>query len=241
MNLGVAVISAVACYLIGAISFSRIITKLHSPNLNLEDVHLPGQGGQQGIQLKTVGANTAAVALGPRVGCLIGLLDILKGFLPTLALRLIFPEQYYFLLGGLFTVLGHNWPIYYRFRGGAGMSTIYGSLLAVDWPGVFVCAATGMLLGLAIVRDVFVAYVGGLWLIIPWLWLRTQGPCYILYAILVNITFMLALVPEAKPYLELRRKGEVDLSQSMDTTPMGRGIKRMAQAVGFMKDKAGKP
>jgi hypothetical protein len=51
------------------------------------------------------------------------------------------------------------------------------------------------------------------------------------------MAFFLALVPEIKRYLEARKRGEVDMQQGMEVTPMGRGMLKMARAMGFFKDK----
>jgi hypothetical protein len=44
-------------------------------------------------------------------------------------------------------------------------------------------------------------------------------------------------VPELKRYLEMRKRGEINMEATMDATPMGRGMKKMAQRMGFMKEK----
>jgi acyl phosphate:glycerol-3-phosphate acyltransferase len=232
-------LSGVVSYFLGAISFSRLITRLLAPDLDLEDVRLPNPDGTEGERLLTVGATTAAIKLGPRVGCAIGLLDILKAFLPTLVFRILFPDQYYYLVASLFAVIGHNWPVYYRFRGGGGMSPTLGGFLAVDWIGTLVANVLGMLFGFAVLRDVFFAYVGWTWFMIPWLWVRTGNPVFALYALAVNLMFLLALLPELRRYLEARRLGKVDMQQGMEVTPMGRGMLKMARRLGFFKEKGG--
>lgn len=238
MNTGIALLSALSSYLMGAISFTRIITRILAPNVDLEDVKLPNPDGTESeTTLLTVGATTAAIKLGSRVGCMIGVLDILKGVIPTLAFRLLHPDQYYFLIASVFAVVGHNWPVYYRFKGGGGMSTALGGFLVVDWIGTIVSSSLGMFLGFAIVRDLFFAYTGWTLLMIPWLWIRTKDPVYAVYALLVNIAFFLALVPEIKRYLEIRRQGTVDMQQGMEVTPMGRGMLKMARMLGFFKEK----
>jgi acyl phosphate:glycerol-3-phosphate acyltransferase len=237
MDLRIVAVGCLVSYLIGSISFSRLVARLLKPDLNLDTVHIVNADGSQGAQLLTVGATTASIQLGPRVGCLIGWLDIFKGFIPTLVLKLLFPDQPYFLLGGLAAMTGHNWPVFYRFKGGTGMSTAYGALLVVDWLGVIVCSVVGMLFGFAILRDVVAAYLSGILLIIPWIWFRTHDPIQLIFAILLNVLFMLALVPELKRYLEMRKRGEINMEATMDATPMGRGMKKMAQRMGFMKDK----
>ncbi|MGZ9167207.1 MAG: glycerol-3-phosphate acyltransferase [Anaerolineales bacterium] len=236
MDIHLFVLSGVVGYLLGSISFTRIITRLLGSELDLEDVRLPAPGGGEGERLLTVGATTASMKLGPRVGCTIGLLDILKAFLPTLAFKLWFPDQYYFLTVSIFTVVGHNWPVYHHFRGGGGMSPSLGGFLAVDWIGTLVANVAGMLFGFAVIKDIFFAYVGWTWFMIPWLWIRTQNPVFAIYALLLNLIFFLALLPEIRRYLELRRRGGSDLQQGMEVTPMGRGMLKMARKLGFFRE-----
>ncbi len=238
MSISVAILSAVVSYLFGAISFSRIVTHILAPNVDLENVKLPTADGGEGDTLLTIGATTAAIKLGSRVGCAIGFLDILKGFFPTLIFKIMYPDQYYFLIASVFAVIGHNWPVYYRFKGGGGMSTTLGGFLAVDWISTLIANVLGMFLGFAVVRDLFFAYVGWTWLMIPLLWIRTKDPIYVIYALAVNAAFYLALVPEIKRYLEARKQGQVDMQQGMEVTPMGRGMLKMARMMGFFKEKA---
>jgi glycerol-3-phosphate acyltransferase PlsY len=51
--------------------------------------------------------------MGPKVGCTIGLLDILKVTLPVLVFRLLYPDQYYFLIVAIAGMVGHNWPVFH--------------------------------------------------------------------------------------------------------------------------------
>lgn len=237
MDVIISVLSAIAGYLLGAISFSRILTHFLIPDINLEDVHLPNPDGTQGERLLTIGANTASIKLGPRVGCAIGILDILKAFVPTLIVKTLYPNEYYFLLTSLFAVIGHNWPIYYRFKGGGGMSPALGGFLAVDWIGTLIANFFGMLIGFSIIRDLFFAYVGWTLIMIPYLWITTKSPVYAIYALLVNLSFYLALIPEIKRYLEARKRGETNMQQGMEVTPMGREMLKIARALGFFKEK----
>ena len=53
----------------------------------------------------------------------------------------------YAVLAGLFAILGHNYPLYYGFKGGKGVSTTFGILLAIDWHvGVIIGTAVLVLL-----------------------------------------------------------------------------------------------
>jgi glycerol-3-phosphate acyltransferase PlsY len=166
---------------------------------------------------------------------MVGVLDISKVFLPSLACKLIFPDlPYYTLLAGIAGMAGHNWPIYYRFKGGMGYSAAMGSLLVVDWLAVLVLPLAGTLLGL-LVRNMVVASLSWLWMLIPWMWWRTSDPVYVLYAIALNILFLLAMIPEIKKAIGYWREGRLDEygESVLRSNPMGRGMLKMAERFNF--------
>jgi glycerol-3-phosphate acyltransferase PlsY len=231
----IALLSVVISYLIGAISFSRLVTRLVKPDADLNNVIIKSKDDQPGTRLRSMGATTASMEVGPRWGCFIGWLDILKVTIPTLVFRLLFPEQPYFLLAAVFGMIGHNWPIYYKFRGGAGVSAIYGGMIVVDFIGAIVCAIAGMVFGMFIVKDVLVAYLSGIWLLIPWFWFRTRDPVYVAYAIVVNIIIILALVPEIRDQIKSHREGRYDMQNAMESFPMGRGMLKIMERFGINK------
>jgi len=224
VDAGTLLLVVVIGYLLGSISFSRVITRLVSPETDLGNIEIGGDGTTEAARLRHYGATTASIKLGPRWGCTIGLLDILKTTIPTLVVRFLFPEQPYFLAVAVMCMVGHIWPIYYRFKGGGGMSSIYGGFLAVDWLGAIVCSTAGLLLGLFVIKDILVAYISGTWLMILWLWFRTRDPAYLIYALTVNILFVVALLPEIRAQIKAHREGKADLQAGMETFPMGRGM-----------------
>jgi len=232
MNIGLALISALISYLLGSISFTRLVTRFVSPKLDIENVTIPSSTGGESSPLRSMGATTASIELGPRWGCSIALLDILKVAIPVLAFRLIYPEQYYFLIAGIFGMLGHNWPIYYRFNGGSGMSSIYGAFFVIDWIGAIVCSLGGMLLGFYLVKDILVAYMVGAWLMIPWLWFRTHDVAYVVFAIAMNIMYIFALIPEIRAQIKARREGKANMTNAMESFPMGRGMLKIMRFFG---------
>ena len=223
-------------YLIGSLSFSRIVSKFVDPNIDLESVDMPAASGGT-HRLKMVGATTASVKLGPKVGCTIGILDILKGFLPVLALKLIFPDHYYHLVSAVFVVVGHNFPVFYKFKGGAGISSIYGGFFVVDFVGIVVSTITSLLFGFFIVRDMVVAYVSGVWFMLIWLIIFQGDWPHIIYGVAINIIFILGFVPEIKDYAKQKQRGEIDMQEAMRTTPMGRGMIKIMDFFGVNKQK----
>ena len=118
-----------AAYLAGAIPFGLLLTRL----VARRDVREIGSGN--------IGATNVARAAGKKVGLLVLLLDAAKGFLPTFAAERIFGPSWWLAAAGLATVLGHVFPLWLRFRGGKGVATALGVMLAT-LPGV---AAVGIL------------------------------------------------------------------------------------------------
>lgn len=235
MDIGTVLIVMVVSYLIGSISFTRLVSHLLDPGLDIEKVEIAAEGSETGTTLRNIGATTASVKLGPKVGCTIAFLDILKVAIPTYVFKLLYPQGEYFLIAAVFGMIGHNWPIFYRFRGGGGMSSIYGGFLAIDWIGVIPCSFAGMAIGFLLVKDVLVAYLAGVWLMIPWMWFRFHEPAYVIYAVVVNIIFMLALLPEIRNQIQAHKEGREDMTASMETFPMGRGMLKMMEKLKLVK------
>jgi glycerol-3-phosphate acyltransferase PlsY len=224
-------------YLLGAISFARIAIRLIDPQDGLGDVYLPIAGTQEKMKMHAMGANTASMKYGSRVGCTIGALDMLKVFIPTLVVRLLYPDMPYYLLPALGGMVGHNWPIYYRFKGGRGISAFYGGLLAIDPIGAVVTSFIGMIVGMVIFKDFLVSYLAGLWLIIPWLWFTTFDLKLLLYGVAANLFFLFAMLPELKDILQLRKKyGKGELRSMMDGVPMGRSMLKIMDRLGLRKN-----
>ncbi len=64
-------------------------------------------------------------------GLLVFSLDVIKGFLPTWLALHFAPQTWMIILTAGMTVVGHCWPIFAGFRGGMGMATANGTLLAL--------------------------------------------------------------------------------------------------------------
>jgi acyl phosphate:glycerol-3-phosphate acyltransferase len=233
----IVLLTALAGYILGSLSFSRIITKIVAPKLDLSAVEVPIEGMDATYRFSAMSATTVSVKLGPRIGCAIGLLDMLKAFIPVLAVRLLFPEQPYFLITALAAVAGHNWPVFHRFVGGRGVSPAYGGLFAVDWLGAIISSGLGMTLGMVVFKDLVISYLGGLWLLIPWMWLRHHRLDYVIYAVLLNVLFTVAMIPEIREIIRLRKQrgGKGELSSMMNMMPMGKMMLKIGQKLKIMK------
>lgn len=109
--------AGVAAFLVGAMNPATTLARLKG-----SDIRASGSGNP--------GATNAGRVLGRRWGVLVGVLDILKGLVPTLvALSLLGITGG--LVVGVTVVLGHMFSPYLRFRGGKGVATSLGAILAV--------------------------------------------------------------------------------------------------------------
>ena len=128
------VIVALVAYLVGSIPTGFIIGKLAGI-----DVRTAGSGN--------IGATNVARVMGKGHGLLTLLADIAKGFAPVfVAQQMAFSDTAVAVIAAA-TFLGHLYPIFLKFRGGKGVATAFGALLALAPEvtlillAVFICAA----------------------------------------------------------------------------------------------------
>lgn len=108
----------IAAYLFGSISFGLIFAKRRGVDL-------------RSIGSGNIGATNVGRALGKQTGRLVLVLDMLKGFVPVALARWAFDLPWPWITAvGLAAALGHVFPIWYGFRGGKGVATSGGVLLA---------------------------------------------------------------------------------------------------------------
>lgn len=129
MDLLASVAAIVAAYLIGSLSFAVIVSRL----MGLDDPRHYGS--------KNPGA-TNVLRSGNRFAAVLTLaLDTLKGYVPVLLVLVYGPglglgdKTVAFV--GLAAFLGHLWPVFFRFKGGKGVATAAGVLMAFNpWLGL---------------------------------------------------------------------------------------------------------
>ncbi len=239
MDLTLVALAAAVGYLVGSISSARIVTRLAAPDVDLAKTEFGIEGTEDKVESEIFSATTVSIHAGPRLGFLTVVLDMLKIAVPTLLFRLLHPSSPYFLLTATAGMVGHLWPLYHGFKGGRGMSAIYGGMFAIDWIGVFATSIGGMILGLFVLRDFLVAYMAGFWLLIPWLWFRTHDAAHVLYGIAVNVILLIGMIPELRQYIKIRQQGEVpDISEVMQVTAMGRGMYKIAKRFGVLEEQS---
>lgn len=205
---------AVVGYLIGSISFARIVFALLKPGVTPDAIRTPTKDGQGELVAHAIGATNVMIAFGPRWGLLTSIVDVLKAFVPTLVLRLAFPDESYHLICATAVLIGHLWPVWYSFSGGGGNSNIMGMLLAISPLGLLVTHSLGMLIGQ--INPMF-SFLGGVILMIPWFaWQNGIYSAEAAFAIVICLLYVAGQLPEAMQMRKLKREGhELDINHVM--------------------------
>lgn len=113
----------VASYFIGSLPTAYLIGKFKNIDIRKE-----GSGN--------VGATNTARILGKKWAVIVLLVDVSKGFLSILLARLainnVNPFGHEVLLAGMASVLGHIFPVWLKFKGGKGVATVCGLIVALS-------------------------------------------------------------------------------------------------------------
>ncbi len=123
-------------YLLGSVPFGIVITRM----LGLGDLRQIGSGNIGATNVLRTGNRGAALAT--------LLLDAGKGGVAVLIARVLIGEDAAQIAGGA-AFIGHLFPVWLGFRGGKGMATFLGTLIALAWPvGLAACATWAVVAGL---------------------------------------------------------------------------------------------
>ncbi len=115
-------------YLFGSLNFAIIYSKLKGDDIRN---HGSGNAGATNV-LRTYGKGAAAIVFA---------LDILKGVIAVMITRIFFDDMLYDCVSALGAVLGHNFPLYYGFKGGKGVATSLAVLLVLNYPTALIGVA----------------------------------------------------------------------------------------------------
>jgi glycerol-3-phosphate acyltransferase PlsY len=120
-------------YLLGSISFSYLLTK----QLKKVDIREYGSGN--------AGATNTLRVLGKGPAAVVFLLDVAKGMLAVFLAMQYTDQQLWWGVSGLLAIVGHNWPVFFGFRGGKGIATTMGVTLTLAWPAALIGIAIAIL------------------------------------------------------------------------------------------------
>jgi glycerol-3-phosphate acyltransferase PlsY len=167
---------AVLSYLLGAVPFGIVITRA----MGLGDLRAIGSGNIGATNVLRTGNKPAALAT--------LLLDAGKGGIAVLIARAMVCEDAA-QLAGLAAFLGHLFPVWLGFKGGKGVATFLGTLLALAWPvGLAVCGTWAVVAAISRISSLSAlaaAGSAGLWLLV-----FEQGQMLVLVFVLTLLVYV---------------------------------------------------
>ena len=168
-------LSCIIAYLLGSVSGGIITARLG----NGPDLHTVGS--------KSTGASNVQRTMGWKYGLITFFFDALKGIASCAAAQLLTGLHMAALLAGLCCVIGHNWPVFFHFKGGKGVATTGGVMLYCFPVYALICIA----LTIAVIALFRYISVGSMLLVISFSILSvffSQGnACIIVWAVLLMV------------------------------------------------------
>lgn len=116
----------ICAYLLGSIPFGYLVFYFTEK----KDIRSVGSGN--------IGATNVLRSKGKLAGLITLLLDVLKGFIPVFYGSIHFDSPFIAILGGAAVITGHIFPLFLKFKGGKGVATLAGTLLAFSLPGLLI-------------------------------------------------------------------------------------------------------
>jgi len=149
------------CYLVGSLPSGLVLTTLYSE----VDPREQGSGN--------IGATNVLRTTSKALGATTLLADVAKGALPVLGAMVLWDAPAAWCLAGVAAVAGHCWPVYLAFRGGKGVATSAGVMLALAPLPVLVAATLWVVVFLAVRKASLASLIAAV--VLPFLafW---QGP-----------------------------------------------------------------
>jgi glycerol-3-phosphate acyltransferase PlsY len=139
------VLSFIIGYLFGGIQSAILYGKMRGIDITKHGSGNPGT------------TNTARV-LGKKAGIIVLLIDIFKAILAIVIARLVFGDHDLIvgLYSGIGAILGHSYPLFFKFKGGKGIATTAGTLIAIDYR-IFIIAGVLFLITFGITKIVSIS------------------------------------------------------------------------------------
>ncbi|MSP52937.1 MAG: glycerol-3-phosphate 1-O-acyltransferase [Gammaproteobacteria bacterium] len=116
-----ALLFIILAYLVGSLNFAIICCKI----AGLPDPRQQGSGNPGATNVLRIG--------GKKLAAIVMLGDALKGLLPVLIARAFDVQGFELSIVAMAAVLGHMYPIFFRFQGGKGIATILGAIFGLSW------------------------------------------------------------------------------------------------------------
>jgi glycerol-3-phosphate acyltransferase PlsY len=161
-------------YLAGSLSAAIITCRLMSlPDPRTQGSHNPGATNV----LRVGGKKAAAITL---------LGDAIKGVIPVVIAQLLSAPPLILALVALAAFLGHLYPVFFGFRGGKGVATAFGALVALAWPVGLALLATWLIMAKLFKISSLSALVAAC-LSPLYMWLLAPQPEFIIVAAVISV------------------------------------------------------
>ncbi|MRR18749.1 glycerol-3-phosphate acyltransferase [bacterium] len=199
-------ICAITGYLMGSISFARIVFRGVTKEKEPEAYSEPIAGTDEKFDTDFVSASLVNKRIGARYGCLTSVADMLKVILPTLGTKLLLTSEPYFLIVTIFAMIGHYLPVYHHFKGGRGETIMLGSMIVFNWVGTIIVFCISTVLGF-VTGSVVVLRYAIYFLMVFWLWHHYHDWRYALGMFILIGLFIFSMRKELALIAELRKRG----------------------------------
>lgn len=171
-------------YLFGSISSAILITRLWTG----QDIRTLGN--------RNAGAANVARSVGIWPAVCVGLVDFSKGALPVFIARWLELGEIWSLAGAVAAVIGHSYPIYFRFRGGKGLATSLGALLALTPLETLLVLPVLGVVYLVITGSAVTGALVGLLLLMGLNYWRGYSPVVVLAPLILLVTMGFCTIPQ---------------------------------------------
>jgi glycerol-3-phosphate acyltransferase PlsY len=203
---GQIVLALVIGYLLGSIPSAYLIARL------VKKVDIRKMGGGN------VGAVNTMREIGPLPGLGVFLADMAKGALAVLIAQWLGVHLYWVFAAGFLVVVGHNWPVWLKFRGGQGLATTMGVLLVFS-PIPFAICFGVLLIAVSITSNVRLSAVAGFIFLPPLIWAFGGELSVLLFSIALPVFCLLKTIPRFQSDVAKADKEKKSLVFDRDYTP----------------------
>lgn len=171
-------------YLLGSIPGGYILAKINKIDLLKQG---SGNAGATNV-LRTMGKKAAAVTF---------IFDGAKGFIIVYLAELLEMPSLIVILSGIMVIVGHNWPIFFGFKGGRGIATSLGILFGLSWQVIIVVLIVGLTI-IAVTRYVSLGSIIGAVVLPPVMILFDLPLFYIIFGVIMSLLSIIRHIPNIK-------------------------------------------
>lgn len=169
------IVGAIIGYIFGCINTAYIVAKI------------------KGVNIKKVGTNNAGasnvfISVGKTYGVLAGAGDVLKSYIASLAVYLIFDNFDAAIIAGIMAVIGHIYPFWMHFNGGKGLASLMGVMLFYNFK--FFAVLVLIIIAITLITDYIALGTLSVSALIPF-WFAFFDKNYILLPIFVILAIII--------------------------------------------------